>query len=129
MYNMVYFCSHISFRKFITKKHSLFRQMNIIVLFPLESIWEGYFRLLRFLTLPHHIPPRWPGGKASASRAEGPGSNPGHLLWDFYGVESLPVTKTLARQWLPCQAPGVIGSALALVGPVSVYCDWLRWKV
>ena len=32
-------------------------------------------------------------------------------------------------QWLPCQALGVIGSALALVGPVSVYCDWVRWKV
>ena len=22
-----------------------------------------------------------------------------------------------------------IGSALGLVGPVSVYCDWVRWKV
>ena len=32
-------------------------------------------------------------------------------------------------QWLPCQAPGIIGSALGLVGPVSVYCDWVRWKV
>ena len=30
---------------------------------------------------------------------------------------------------LPCQAPGVIGSVLGLVGPVSVYCDWVRWKV
>ena len=28
-----------------------------------------------------------------------------------------------------CQAPGVIGSVLGLVGPVSVYCDWVRWKV
>ena len=35
----------------------------------------------------------------------------------------------MALQWLPCQAPGVIGSALGLVGPVSVYCDWVRWKV
>ena len=26
--------------------------------------------------------------------------------------------------------PGVIGSVvLGLVGPVSVYCDWMRWKV
>ena len=33
------------------------------------------------------------------------------------------MTKKLALQWLPCQAPGVIGSVLALVGPVSVYCD------
>ena len=29
----------------------------------------------------------------------------------------------------PCQAPGVITSVLGLVGPVSVYCDWVRWKV
>ena len=35
----------------------------------------------------------------------------------------------LALQWLPCQAPGVIGSALGLVGLVLVYCDWVRWKV
>ena len=26
----------------------------------------------------------------------------------------------------PCQAPGVRGTALGLVGPVSVYCDWVR---
>ena len=32
------------------------------------------------------------------------------------------MTSKLALQWLPCQAPGVIGSALGLVGPVSVYC-------
>ena len=25
--------------------------------------------------------------------------------------------------------PGVIGSVLGLVGPVSVYCDRVRWKV
>ena len=35
----------------------------------------------------------------------------------------------MALQWLPCQAPGVIGSVLGLVGPVSVYCDWVRKKV
>ena len=32
----------------------------------------------------------------------------------------------LALQWLPSQAPGVRGSALGLVGPVSVYCDRVR---
>ena len=26
-------------------------------------------------------------------------------------------------------APDVIGSVLGLIGPVSVYCDWVRWKV
>ena len=35
-------------------------------------------------------------------------------------------TGHFALQWLPCLAPGVIGSALGLVRPVSVYCDWLR---
>ena len=30
---------------------------------------------------------------------------------------------------LPCQAPGVIGSVLGLIGPVSVYWNWVRWKV
>ena len=29
-------------------------------------------------------------------------------------------------QWLPCKAPGVIGSVLGLVDPVSVSCDWVR---
>ena len=33
------------------------------------------------------------------------------------------------NQKLPCQAPGVIGSVLGLVGPVSVHCDWVRGKV
>ena len=33
----------------------------------------------------------------------------------------------MALHPLPCQAPGVIGSVLGLVGPVSVYCDWVRW--
>ena len=31
-------------------------------------------------------------------------------------------------QWLHCQAPGITGSTLGLVGPVSVYCNWVRWK-
>ena len=39
------------------------------------------------------------------------------------------MTETLALEWLPFQAPGVIGSALGLVDPVSVYCDWVRFKV
>ena len=34
----------------------------------------------------------------------------------------IPVT----LQWLPCQAPGVAVSVLGPVGPVSVYCDWVR---
>ena len=33
------------------------------------------------------------------------------------------------RSILPCQTPDIIGSLLGLVGPVSVYCDGVRWKV
>ena len=62
--------------------------------------------------------------KASASRAEDPGFE-SRLRWDFSGrVESYQWQLTL--QWLPFQVPGDIESVLGLVGPVSVYCDWLR---
>ena len=62
--------------------------------------------------------------KASASRAEIQGLNPAYNRI-FLG-QVIPVTSKLALQWLPCQAPGVIGSAQELVGLVSVYCDWVR---
>ena len=38
----------------------------------------------------------------------------------------IPVTLKLMLQSLPCRAPGVIGSALGLVDPVSVYCSRVR---
>ena len=63
--------------------------------------------------------------KASASRAEDPGFE-SRLRRDLFRDRVIPVTQKLALQWLPCQAPGVIGSVLGLVGPVSVYCDWVR---
>ena len=66
--------------------------------------------------------------KASASRA-GRSRVRIPLAPGFFWGRVIPVTSKLALQWLPCQAPGVIGSALGLVGPVSVYCDWVRWKV
>ena len=62
--------------------------------------------------------------KASASGAEDPGSNP--ACNRIIPSPIVPVTLKLALQWLPCQAPGIIGSALGLVSPVSVYYDWLR---
>ena len=62
-------------------------------------------------------PPRWPSGKASASRAEGPGFESRSRRRDFFLGRVIPVTSTLALQRLPGQAPGVIGSALGLVGP------------
>ena len=66
--------------------------------------------------------------KTSASRAEGPGFD-SRLRRDFFRGRVIPVTSKLALQWLPCQANGVLGSVLGLVGLVSVYCDWVRWKV
>ena len=63
--------------------------------------------------------------KASTSRATDLCSIPAFAVGGFPGRH----TSDLVLQWLPCQAPGVIGSVLGLVGPVSVYCDWVRWKV
>ena len=66
---------------------------------------------------------------ASASWLKRPPEVRFPLAPGFFRGQVIPVTEKLARQWLPCQAPGVIGSALGLVGPVSVYCDWVRWRV
>ena len=54
--------------------------------------------------------------KASTSRAEGPGFE-SRLRRDFFRGRVIPVTSKLALQWLPCQAPGVIGSALGTGRP------------
>ena len=54
------------------------------------------------------------------------GSNPACAEIFFRG-RVIPVTEKLALQWLPCEAHGIIGSVLGLVGSVS--CDWVRWKV
>ena len=62
--------------------------------------------------------------KASASGAEDPGLTAAFSVGIFPG-RVIPVTSTLALQWLPCKAPGVTGSALGLVVPVSVYGDWV----
>ena len=40
----------------------------------------------------------------------------------------MSVTSILALQWLPCPAPGLFGTSLGLVGPVSLYCNWVRWQ-
>ena len=62
--------------------------------------------------------------QASASRAEDPGFE-SRLQRDFLGSSHTSDVK-FALQWLPCQVPGLTGSALGLVGQVSVYCDWVR---
>ena len=44
----------------------------------------------------------------------------------YFLVESHQSLKKLAFQWLPCQALGIKGSVLELVGLVSVYCDLMK---
>ena len=66
--------------------------------------------------------------KASASRAEDSGFE-SRLCRDFFSGSSHTSDFKIGTPVLPFQAPGIIESALGLVGPVSVYCDWVRWKV
>ena len=58
--------------------------------------------------------------KACASRVADTGFDSrlrrGHFSGSSHTSSSL--------QWLPCQVLGVLGSALELVGSVSIYCDW-----
>ena len=61
--------------------------------------------------------------KASASRAEDPGFDSLLRCGDFSRSSHTSDLETGTRvATLP--APGVIVSALELVGSVSVYCDW-----
>ena len=63
--------------------------------------------------------------KASASTAEDPEFE-SRLRWNFFREPVIPVTKIGTPM---ATLPGAIRSALGLVGPVPVYCDWVRWKV
>ena len=63
--------------------------------------------------------------KASASGAEDPGFE-SRLRRDFSGSSHTSDLKIGTPVGYPARAPGVIGSALGLIGPVSVYCDWVR---
>ena len=48
---------------------------------------------------------------------------------DLFPGRVIPVTSKLVHHWLPSWASGVLASALGLVGPVSVYCDWVGYEV
>ena len=72
------------------------------------------------------VSPCWSGGKGvRVERGRSGGLISARAVGIFAG-RFIPVTSKLALQWLPCQAPGVVGSALGLVGQVSVYCDWVK---
>ena len=60
--------------------------------------------------------------KASALRAADPGFDSRLLQGDFSRsnhTSDLNIGTSVAT----CQVPGIIGLVLALVGPVSIYCD------
>ena len=57
--------------------------------------------------------------RASASGVEDPGFE-SRLRRDFSGSSHTSDLK------IGTPVTGIIGSALGLVGPVSVYCDWVR---
>ena len=63
--------------------------------------------------------------KASASRAEDPGFD-SRLRRDLFGGGGGGGGGVDLKVG---QALGIIGSALELIGPVSAYSDWVRWKV
>ena len=75
-----------------------------------SNIWSILF---------HLEPHRWPSGKASTSRAEDPEFE-SRLQRDFSGSSQ---TSGLKIGTPVATLPGVIGSALRLVGPMSVCCD------
>ena len=60
----------------------------------------------------------------SASRVEDPWFE-SHSRLDFSGIES----NQWLKNWHSSGYPGGIGSVLRLVGPVSVYYEWVRCKV
>ena len=62
--------------------------------------------------------------KASTSRAEDLRFE-SRSRRDFFPGRVIPVTSKLALQLLPCQAPGIIGSALGLV-VMAVVVGWRR---
>ena len=67
--------------------------------------------------------------KKKKKEIDGTGFASRFFCGSFLPGRVIPVTSTLVLRWLPCQAPGVMGSALGLVSPVSVYSDWVRQKV
>ena len=65
--------------------------------------------------------------KASALRAADPGFKSCLHRGNFTGLSHTGDLKNgRFSVCLPCQVPGILGSAMGLIGPVSVYCDWVR---
>ena len=118
-------CTHVYTARVSIRKGRLFKN-----LFGVDRSLTGFLPLCGLGRQKSPPPPPLPPRdslaglvvKASASEVEDPGFE-SRLRRDFFWVESYQWLQNLALQWLPCQAPGVIGSAPGLVDPVSVYCD------
>ena len=118
----VFPCFSSKLSKLVTAGQSLPRREDIVI-----NMASDNFFLARSSRLPSDVRIRYlwitasPGSFVFKIRGSIPacsvGIIPGRVI---------PVTYKLTLQWLPCQTPGVIGLALELVGPVSVYCDWVR---
>ena len=103
---------------------------------PLEQRWPKVklqYEHSGSVCLPTTVPfpgaPRWPSGYGVRLESGRSWVRIPLVPGFFFRGRAIPVTSKLALRWLPCQAPGGIGSVLGLVGPVSVYCDWVRWKI
>ena len=86
-----------------------------------RQVWVQFLGLLLVCIGSHHLV-----GlviKESASRAEDPGFE-SCLRRGFFRVESYQWLKNWLSSGYPARH-----LALGLVSPVSVYCDWARWKV
>ena len=82
-------------------------------------------------SFPHQItPPRRRSGMSSTSRAVDRGWPQLHQSSHTCDLEKNwhrgSYFARLVPYCLRCQTPGITGSALGLVGPVSVYCDRVR---
>ena len=61
---------------------------KIIIIIIIIKMTDKSVKFRQSAVWPHCLePPRWPSGKASASRAEDPGFD-SNLCRDFFGVES-----------------------------------------
>ena len=69
-------------------------------------------------------PKTLPEEDSREGRERGGGGNSGPLHQHLHNLHCLPSIRSPHSQ--STQAPGIRGSALGPVVPVSVYCDWVR---
>ena len=102
-----------NYRKSVTASHRVDSLCGV-------SCSVNHHAVLQFAWSQGGRPPRWPSGKASASRAEDTGIFSGSSHTSDLKTDT-PVA-TLPGAWHYRVSAGT-GC------PVSVYCDWVRWKV